>query len=75
METQGKIELEGHTIAAEELRVTREFKGDPTKQEAAWDESVIIVLDLEVDEKLKQEGTAREVINRVQRLRKKVTTS
>jgi len=66
------IEIEGYTITGEELRIAREFKGDASKFEAAWDsDDVLIVLDLEVDELMRQEGLAREIINRVQRLRKK----
>jgi isoleucyl-tRNA synthetase len=67
----GKLEIEGHVITSEELLIVREFKGDAKKFEAAWDSEALIVLDLEVDEEMRQEGIAREVINRIQRLRKK----
>lgn len=68
----GTVELAGHTLTQENIVITREFTGDKKKFEAAWDENdVIIVLDLEADESLKQEGLAREFANRVQKLRKK----
>jgi len=47
---------------------SREIK---KKFEAAWDEDVLIILSLEIDENLKQQGLAREFVNRVQKLRKK----
>jgi hypothetical protein len=50
----------------------KEYKGDTKKLEAASQEDVVIVLDLTVDELLRQEGLAREFCNRVQKLRKKV---
>jgi len=67
----GQITLEGHVITSVELQVTREFSGDASKYEAAWDSNLLVVLDLQVDEQMRQQGTAREVINRIQRLRKK----
>jgi isoleucyl-tRNA synthetase len=71
LQSKGSIEIEGHTITAEELQLTREFNGDTSKNEPAWDDNVMIVLNLQVDETMRQEGLAREIINRVQRLRKK----
>lgn len=69
---KGTIEFSGYTITNEDLQVVREFNGDTTKYEAAWDNEVLIVLEIELDEELKQEGIAREIINRVQRLRKRI---
>eukprot|EP01114_Cavostelium_apophysatum_P008374 TRINITY_DN2080_c0_g1_i1.p1 TRINITY_DN2080_c0_g1~~TRINITY_DN2080_c0_g1_i1.p1 ORF type:complete len:1229 (-),score=422.42 TRINITY_DN2080_c0_g1_i1:80-3766(-) len=71
LQTEGKIELAGHVITAEELLITREYKGDTSANEPAWDADVLIILDLKVDEKMQAEGTAREIINRIQKLRKK----
>eukprot|EP01116_Phalansterium_solitarium_P017049 TRINITY_DN4111_c0_g1_i2.p1 TRINITY_DN4111_c0_g1~~TRINITY_DN4111_c0_g1_i2.p1 ORF type:complete len:1065 (+),score=428.48 TRINITY_DN4111_c0_g1_i2:171-3365(+) len=67
----GQIEISGHTITSQEMVILREFKGDTKKFEAAYDDLTLIVLDLTVDEKMRQEGVAREVINRIQKLRKK----
>ena len=55
------------------VQVFREFKGDTKVQEATWEKDVLIVLDLQVDEAMRSRGLAREVVNRVQKLRKKVT--
>eukprot|EP01102_Stenamoeba_stenopodia_P010924 TRINITY_DN3331_c0_g1_i2.p1 TRINITY_DN3331_c0_g1~~TRINITY_DN3331_c0_g1_i2.p1 ORF type:complete len:1070 (-),score=302.88 TRINITY_DN3331_c0_g1_i2:3045-6254(-) len=62
----------GHVLALEDLQVTRIFSGDQSRYEASWDNDVLVVLSIEVDEQLKAEGTARQVVNRVQKLRKKV---
>jgi len=67
----GRIDVEGHTLTSEDLKVIREFKGDQKRYEAAWSDNVLVVLDCLVTDDLKSEGLAREVINRVQRLRKK----
>ncbi|KAL6072740.1 isoleucine--tRNA ligase [Balamuthia mandrillaris] len=66
-----KMEIEGCEILLDDVKIIREFKGDSQKYEAAWSDEALVVLDLEIDEKMRQEGLAREVVNRVQRLRKK----
>jgi len=71
-QNSGSIVLEGYTLSTTDLQVIREFKGDLSKFEAAWDQEVLIVLSLEVDHTMREEGMAREIINRIQRLRKKV---
>jgi len=69
--TKGFLVLEGHKITSEELQVTKEYKGDKTKNEPAWDDNVLVILDIAQDEHMRTEGLAREVMNRVQKLRKK----
>jgi len=66
-----KMELHGHVITSEEMIIVREYKGDQSKNEAAWDDSVLTVLELTVDEEMVLEGQAREIVNRIQKLRKK----
>jgi len=68
---QGSITVEGHTLKAEDLFLTRQFNGDKNRFEAAADDEINIVLDIEVDQKLFERGLSREVINRIQKLRKK----
>lgn len=68
---EGRIDVEGHSLTAEDLKVIREFKGDQKRYEAAWSENVLVVLDCLVSDELKSEGLAREMINRIQKLRKK----
>uniref|UniRef100_A0A0A9VWV1 Isoleucine--tRNA ligase, cytoplasmic n=1 Tax=Lygus hesperus TaxID=30085 RepID=A0A0A9VWV1_LYGHE len=73
---KGEIEIDGETIVDGELRVMLTFKGEQgaalaEKFEANVQGDVSILLDITPDEEMLAEGTAREVINRVQKLRKK----
>ena len=66
-EAQGEIELLGETFSGEEIQVFRE----PVPGSGAQTNRLItLVLDFELDEDLKMEGAAREIVNRVQRARK-----
>lgn len=73
----GKITVGGCDLIAGDLTAVRFVKPseDPVegaaKYETHTDNDVVILLDILVRPELAQEGTAREVINRVQRLRKK----
>jgi isoleucyl-tRNA synthetase len=74
-ETAGEITLEGHKLTAEDIRVVREYKdnGDSKGEfEVAQEGDVFTVLGLEVDQGLLDEGVAREIMNRIQRLRKEI---
>jgi isoleucyl-tRNA synthetase len=70
----GSINVEGCQLSAEDLRVQRGIKQTPeTKNlEVAVDGGAIVILDSFAYPELAQEGLAREFLNRVQRLRKKV---
>ena len=68
--------VEGVEIAQGEMRVLHDFKppegADSTTVDAAGDgEQLLVVVDFSADESLLAAGTAREVVNRVQKLRKK----
>jgi len=69
----GKITIDGINLASEDFVVKRELKVDPSTkhQEFQTDNDVIVLLDTTSDPALVEQGLAREVINRVQRLRKK----
>jgi len=69
----GKITVEGHELQAEDLRVQRGVKATPeTKNyEPATEGEVMVLLDAFAYPELAQEGLAREVLNRIQRLRKR----
>jgi len=72
-EEQGYIDvLDGKfRILAEELKVNRQFKGDMKNFESVSNETgVLILVDYNLDATLLNEGLAREVVNRVQHLRK-----
>ncbi|KAI9184458.1 isoleucine--tRNA ligase [Blastocladiella emersonii ATCC 22665] len=67
----GAITVEGIALSADDLKVIRYYAGTSADWEAANDKDVLILMDVGKDEALEQEALAREVINRVQRLRKK----
>ncbi|KAJ9080766.1 isoleucine--tRNA ligase [Entomophthora muscae] len=70
--TTGTIEVAGIPLTLEDLQVVRYLEEN---KESTYspnsDKEVLILLDTKVDELLQEEGLAREVVNRVQRLRKK----
>eukprot|EP00968_Pinguiococcus_pyrenoidosus_P024788 scaffold5067_cov245-Pinguiococcus_pyrenoidosus.AAC.6 len=70
----GSIEVDGHAINAGELMVSLEFSGDAERYVASAGKGeysqLVVILDTEQDEALLAAGTARECVNRVQRMRK-----
>ena len=69
----GSITVEGHALSSEDLRVQRGLKQskDTASFEVAVEGDVMILLDAFAYPELAQEGLAREVLNRIQRLRKR----
>ena len=69
----GKLTVEGHELSAEDLRVQRGVKQskETANLEIAVEGEVMVLLDSFAYPELAQEGLAREVLNRVQRLRKR----
>ena len=69
----GSITVEGHQLSAEDLRVRRGLKQskETANYEVAVEGKVMILLDAFAYPELAQEGLAREVLNRIQRLRKR----
>jgi isoleucyl-tRNA synthetase len=70
---EGKIDVNGIQLVEEDLQVLR---GLPESKAAEGQESrssgdVLIILDVQLYPELRNEGLAREIINRIQRLRKK----
>lgn len=67
------LNLQGIVLGEEDLAVKRTLKDDEASKdlETNTDRDVLIILDVAMYPELAQEGLAREVINRVQRLRKK----
>ncbi|KAL0911232.1 hypothetical protein M5K25_019356 [Dendrobium thyrsiflorum] len=74
-ESSGEATFSGHCLKFNEIKVLREFQrpANISKKEmdAAGDGDVLVILDLRADESLFEAGIAREVINRIQKLRKK----
>eukprot|EP00271_Cylindrocystis_brebissonii_P013098 TRINITY_DN3268_c0_g1_i2.p1 TRINITY_DN3268_c0_g1~~TRINITY_DN3268_c0_g1_i2.p1 ORF type:complete len:1233 (+),score=293.29 TRINITY_DN3268_c0_g1_i2:403-4101(+) len=75
-EKTGAVEIEGHQLGPGDIKIMRHFTPpagvDASTLDAAGDGDVLVVLDLQADEGLIDAGTARELVNRVQKLRKKV---
>uniref|UniRef100_A0A8D8XG24 Isoleucine--tRNA ligase, cytoplasmic n=3 Tax=Cacopsylla melanoneura TaxID=428564 RepID=A0A8D8XG24_9HEMI len=72
----GHTELLGHRIEVSELRIMLGFAGPAAQQlaetyEAHSDNDVLVLLDVTPDQGMQDEGVAREIVNRVQKLRKK----
>ncbi|GAB0099213.1 Isoleucyl-tRNA synthetase [Sergentomyia squamirostris] len=68
------FEILSHRIEVEELRFLVQIAEDRDKEqkyEAQTDNNVLILLDMNPSEDLVEEGLAREIINRVQKLKKK----
>eukprot|EP00184_Porphyridium_aerugineum_P001161 CAMPEP_0184693834 /NCGR_PEP_ID=MMETSP0313-20130426/1975_1 /TAXON_ID=2792 /ORGANISM="Porphyridium aerugineum, Strain SAG 1380-2" /LENGTH=1195 /DNA_ID=CAMNT_0027152007 /DNA_START=243 /DNA_END=3830 /DNA_ORIENTATION=+ len=76
IEAKGGVELEGHFISVENIKITRQIKpeinqgGGFEAVHSGGTSGVLIILNIQQDDKLVEEGIAREVINRVQKLRK-----
>lgn len=74
--TKGEIEVMGHKLSQQELRLMFSFTGPAAvelskRYEAHSEENILILLDVTPDESMQNEGLAREIINRIQKLRKK----
>ncbi|EEF32620.1 isoleucine--tRNA ligase, cytoplasmic [Ricinus communis] len=75
-EEAGEVTIASHNLKLADIKVVREFKrpdGLTEKEiDAAGDGDVLVIMDLRPDESLYEAGVAREVVNRIQKLRKKV---
>uniref|UniRef100_A0A3Q3J6Z2 Isoleucine--tRNA ligase, cytoplasmic n=1 Tax=Monopterus albus TaxID=43700 RepID=A0A3Q3J6Z2_MONAL len=70
----GSIMVDGHELHEEDLRLMYTFNqssGSAAQYEAHSDAQVLVLLDVTPDQSMVDEGVAREVINRIQKLRKK----
>ncbi|XP_037626556.1 isoleucine--tRNA ligase, cytoplasmic [Sebastes umbrosus] len=70
----GSIQVDGHELHEEDLRLMYTFdqsSGSAAQYEAHSDSQVLVLLDVSPDQSMVDEGVAREVINRIQKLRKK----
>ncbi len=70
---KGSVCLLGHELGPDDVRVMYSFGGGSlsSKYEAHSDNDLLVVLDCTPDQSMLDEGTSREVMNRVQKLRKK----
>ncbi|KAM3665889.1 isoleucine--tRNA ligase, cytoplasmic [Ammospiza maritima maritima] len=67
----GSIVVEGHELHGEDLRLMYQMTEGSAQFEAHSDAQVLVLLDVTPDQSMVDEGVAREVINRIQKLRKK----
>lgn len=76
LESQGELEVAGHILTNSDVKITRElreeFKTCGDLQVETSSNGLLVVLNMVRDEDLVNEGTAKEMINRIQKLRKKV---
>ncbi|XP_057499526.1 isoleucine--tRNA ligase, cytoplasmic-like [Actinidia eriantha] len=74
-EKAGEVTFASHCLKLTDIKIIRGFKrpDNMTEEEiaAAGDGDVMVILDLYPDESLFEAGIAREVVNRIQKLRKK----
>jgi len=67
------VELAGTTLAEEDIRIVRQVvASNGGLMEANGNGDILIVLDCTNESALVEEGLARELINRIQKMRKKV---
>ncbi|XP_019166023.1 PREDICTED: isoleucine--tRNA ligase, cytoplasmic [Ipomoea nil] len=74
-EKAGEVTFAKHTLKLSDIKINRGFKRPDNRTEdeidAAGDGDVLVVLDLVIDESQLKTGAAREIVNRVQKLKKK----
>lgn len=67
----GSTTLLNHQLSTGDLRIIYQFTEESSKYQAHSDNDVLVLLDVTPDQSMIDEGVAREVVNRVQKLRKK----
>ena len=68
---EGKMEIEGEMLTTEDIKLERSVIADESTYRAKVSEdNLCVIIDITEDPKLKNEWLAREVLNRVQKLRK-----
>jgi isoleucyl-tRNA synthetase len=70
---RGFFEVAGHRLELNEVRIIYQFGGDKNASdyEAHSDNDVLVLLNMKPNQELIDEGVAREIINRIQKLKKK----
>ncbi|EDV24777.1 uncharacterized protein TRIADDRAFT_25814 [Trichoplax adhaerens] len=75
LQEKGELVVNGHTVTIDEIKIAytvdKEHKIDETAYEAHSDNDVLVLINVTPDETMLNEGFAREVVNRIQKLRKK----
>merc|ERR1712054_330627 len=70
--SSGTMDIVGHTLSLEDVVIKKEFKGGVDKYLGMKndDGSLLVVLDITQDEEVFAHANAREIVSRIQRLRK-----
>ncbi|XP_027691620.1 isoleucine--tRNA ligase, cytoplasmic [Vombatus ursinus] len=71
LQQTGSLVVDGHELRTEDVRLLYTFGQASSHYEAHSDAQVLVLLDVTPDQSMVDEGMAREVINRIQKLRKK----
>ena len=71
-QADGFAQFGAHKLSSEDIIVKKEFKNQSETMEANSDGDLVVILDCVNETHLVLEGLARELINRIQKLRKKV---
>lgn len=66
----GKIDVHGHSISEQDVLISQVFNGDKTDTEPAFHSNAFVLLNVKVTEQMIQEKKAKEIVNRVQKMRK-----
>lgn len=66
----GQITINGHVLSGDDLAVSRLVESAPERYSVSCAPDLAILLDITIDAELRADGMARELVNRVQRLRK-----
>jgi len=75
LKDKGKLKVLDYEIFDQDVTIETKFSGSKDEYEATWSGNVLVILNLQKDEQLEEERLAREIVNRVQRLRKEAGLS
>ena len=68
--SNGRFVLDGFVLALEDVKVLPKINAQFSQYEADFDENVCVLMDISPDEEMLNEGILRDILNRIQRLRK-----
>lgn len=70
LRTKNQYELEGVILTLDDVKLLPKLNAQFSQFETDFDEDVCVLLDVSPDEEMVNEGVLRDIVNRVQRLRK-----
>ena len=66
----GKYVLDNYELVLDDIKILPKISAQFSQYEADFDENVIVLLDITPDQEMLDEGVLRDIVNRIQRLRK-----